>query len=189
MQKSEHLIDYALPTFDIGKLNQVLWVILGSALIALSSKVQLPIPPVPFTMQSYVILVLSMAMGFRMATATVLLYLAEGALGLPVFASGAGLAYMMGPTGGYLVGFLLAAMIVGYLADRGFDKKLSTAVIAMAIGTAVLFIPGVLWLSHLFGMEKALAVGLHPFWYGMVFKLILGAITLPLAWKWVKRNH
>ncbi|MBS9777723.1 MAG: biotin transporter BioY [Gammaproteobacteria bacterium] len=189
MQKTEHLIDYVLPTFDIGKLNQILWVILGSALIALSSKIQLPIPAVPFTMQSYVILVLSMAMGFRMATATILLYLAEGALGLPVFASGAGIAYMMGPTGGYLLGFLLSAMTVGYLADCGFDKKLSTAVIAMVIGTAVLFVPGVLWLSHLLGIEKALNVGLHPFWFGMIFKLVLGAVTLPLAWKFVQRKR
>lgn len=188
MYASAHLIDYA-PKLKDKTLNHALWGVLGSALIALSSKVQLPVPPVPFTMQSYVILVLSMAMGFRLATATLVLYLIEGAMGMPVFASGAGLGYMMGPTGGYLLGFLLAAMSVGYLADKGFDKKLSTAVIAMAIGTAILFAPGVLWLSHLFGMEKALNVGLHPFWLGMIVKLTLGALTLPLAWKLVGRHN
>lgn len=189
MQASAHLIDYTLPKLKTEKLNYLLWMVLGSLLIALSSKVQLPIPPVPFTMQSYVILVLSMAMGFRLATATLLLYLAEGAMGLPVFASGAGLGYMMGPTGGYLLGFLLAAMTVGYLADKGFDKKISTAVLAMIIGTAILYIPGVLWLAHLFGMDKALTVGLHPFWFSMIGKLLLGALTLPLAWKWVGRER
>lgn len=182
-----HLIDYTFPTLKKSLSRDVLLIVIGSLLIALSSKVQVPVPPVPFTLQSYVILTLSMAMGFRLATMTLALYLLEGALGLPVFSSGAGLAYFMGPTGGYLVGFLLAAMAVGYLADKGFDKKLSTAVLAMSIGTAILFAPGVLWLANLFGMEKALNVGLHPFWIPMLIKLALGALTLPLAWKLVRR--
>lgn len=188
MQKTELLIDYAVPAFGDKKLSRPLLVLLGSALIALSGKFQLPVPPVPFTMQSYVILVLAMSMGFRLASLTVLLYLAEGAMGLPVFASGGGVAYMTGPTGGYLLGFLLAAMAVGYLADCGWDKKWTSAVLAMAIGTVILFTPGVLWLAYLFGMEKALNVGLHPFWFGMFAKLLLGAFTLPLAWQWIQRK-
>lgn len=181
--QTTNLIEYALPEIKTSWVRNTLFMLVGSVLLTISSKIQLPVPPVPFTMQSYVILVLGMSMGARLAGATVLLYLLEGALGLPVFASGGGLAYMTGPTGGYLVGFLIAAVAVGYLADIGFDRKLSTALIAMTIGTALLFIPGVAWLSHLLGMEKALAVGLHPFWFGMIFKLVLGAITLPLAWK------
>lgn len=187
MQTTAHLIDYTFPRLKPSIQRSILFAFIGSVLIALSSKLQIPALPVPFTMQSYVILTLSMAMGFRLATLTIGMYLIEGAIGLPVFAKGGGLAYMMGPTGGYLFGFLLAAMTVGYLADRGFDKKLHLAVLAMLIGTVMLFAPGVLWLAHLLGMDKALAVGLHPFWVGMFIKLALGALTLPLAWKLIKR--
>lgn len=191
MQASAHLIDYVLPSFKTKSgLRNVLLVVCGSLLITAASKLSVPVQPVPFTMQSYAILVLAMAMGFRLATATVAFYLAQGAVGIPVFASGtASIASFVGPTGGYLFGFLFAAMAVGYLADKGFDKKLSTSILAMAIGTVVLFVPGVLWLAQLFGMQKALAVGLHPFWFGMTAKLVLGALTLPLAWKWVGRKR
>lgn len=183
MQATTNLIDYTLPQIKSTWVRNATLMLIGSLLLAISSKFQLPMPPVPFTMQSYVVLVLGMVMGARLAGATVLLYLFEGALGLPVFASGAGMAYMTGPTGGYLVGFFVAAVAVGHLSDMNFDRKLLTALLAMAIGTALIFIPGVLWMSHLFGMEKALNLGLHPFWFGMIFKLVLGALTLPLAWR------
>jgi biotin transport system substrate-specific component len=141
--------------------------------------------PVPMTMQSFVVLVLGMAYGSRLAAATVGLYLLEGALGLPVFAGtperGIGIAYMMGPTGGFLFGFLLVATLMGWLAERGWDRTLVGTVAALAIGTVLLFVPGVAWLAALIGWSKAVAAGLTPFLAGSVVKLALAAALLPLA--------
>lgn len=184
-----NLVDHMLPEWQSSWQKTVLLVIGGSLLLALSSKLQIPMPPVPFTMQSYVVLVLGMAMGARLASMTVLLYLFEGAIGLPVFSSGGGLPYFLGPTGGYLVGFLMPATAVGYLADKGMDKRLWQASLAMAIGTVLLFIPGILWLAYLFDWQTALTTGLFPFWFGMIAKLMLGAMTLPMAWKLVGRSR
>ncbi|MBP2228846.1 biotin transport system substrate-specific component [Azospirillum agricola] len=157
--------------------------LLGSLLLAVSAKVQVPFWPVPMTMQSMVVILLGMAYGSRLAVATVGLYLLEGLCGLPVFAgAGAGPAYMAGPTAGYLLGFLLAAGVTGRLAERGWDRNPLTAVAALAIGHALLFVPGVAWLGVLFGMEKALTVGLYPFWAATLLKTALGATLLWAAW-------
>ncbi|MSO92934.1 MAG: biotin transporter BioY [Rhodospirillales bacterium] len=158
----------------------------GSLLLTLSAKVQVPFYPVPMTMQSFAVLVIGMAYGWRLGAATVLLYLAEGAAGLPVFAGtpekGIGIPYMMGPTGGYLLGFLVAAAAVGWLAERGWDRNVPLAVSAMVIGTVLLFIPGVAWLAVLFGFSKAIDVGVTPFILASVVKLALAAAVMPLAW-------
>jgi biotin transport system substrate-specific component len=135
-----------------------------------------------------------MAYGPRLGAATVALYLAQGALGLPVFAGtpekGIGLAYMVGPTGGYLVGYLLAATVCGYLAERGWDRGLFTTVAALVIGNVTLFLPGVLWLGVLFGWSKPiLAWGLTPFLLGEATKMALAAVVVPLAWKAVRSRR
>ena len=169
-------------------------VVLGSALLALSSKFTVPFYPVPMTLQTFVVLVLGMAMGWRMAAATVLLYLAEGAAGLPVFAGspakGIGMAYMMGSTGGYLIGFLLAAPLCGWLAEKGWDRNPLTTAGAMLLGNAVIYIPGLLWLGALVGWDKPiLEWGFTPFLLGDLTKLALAAAILPLCWKIIgKRN-
>jgi biotin transport system substrate-specific component len=141
-------------------------------------------------MQSFVVLVIGMAYGARLAGATVALYLLEGALGLPVFAGtpekGIGLAYMAGPTGGYLVGFFIAAVAMGWLAERGWDRRPVLSVVAMTTGTVLLFTPGVSWLAVLVGFEKAVQAGLMPFLVGSMLKLGLAAAVLPLAWKAVE---
>jgi biotin transport system substrate-specific component len=161
--------------------------IIGSLLLTASAKAQVPMWPVPMTMQSFVVLVIGMAYGPRLAGTTVAMYLLEGALGMPVFAGtpekGIGLAYMAGPTGGYLAGFVVAAVAMGWLAERGWDRKPSLSIVAMTIGTGLLFLPGVAWLSVLIGFEKAVASGLMPFVVGSVLKLALAAAVLPLAWK------
>ncbi len=164
-------------------------VVLGSALLAVSAKVQVPFWPVPMTMQSMVVILLGMAYGSRLAAATVALYLLEGLAGLPVFAgAGAGPAYMAGPTGGYLLGFLLAATFTGWLAERGWDRTPVKAVAALAIGHALLFVPGVAWMAVLFGGEKAIALGLTPFWAATLLKTALGAAIMQAAWKVVARR-
>ena len=157
--------------------------------LALSAKIQIPFWPVPMTMQTLVVLMLGMAYGSRLALGTLLLYLAEGAAGLPVFAgANAGLAYMIGPTGGYLIGFLFAAVLIGCLAERGWDRSPLKALAAMALGHAVVFVPGVAWLSLLFGFDKAVTLGLTPFLVATVLKTFLGAALMQAAWYVIARR-
>ncbi|HJS30845.1 MAG TPA: biotin transporter BioY [Alphaproteobacteria bacterium] len=186
------LIDRIWPAAERPLVRNVSLALLGTALLWASAKAQVPMWPVPMTMQSYVVLVLGMAYGARLAAATVALYLIEGAAGLPVFSGtperGIGLAYMMGPTGGYLVGFVLAAWAMGWLAERGWDRTIWRAGAAMALGTIILFAPGLAWLAVQFGWSKAIAVGLTPFIEGSILKLALAAATLPLAWRAVGRS-
>ena len=158
-------------------------------LLALAAKAQVPFWPVPMTMQSLVIMMLGMAYGSRLAMATVLLYLAEGLAGLPVFAgAGAGFAYMTGPTAGYLVGFVAAAGLIGWLAERGWDRSPVKALAAMSVGHVLLFVPGVAWLAVLFGAEKAIAVGLTPFIAATLLKTALGAALMQASWMVVARR-
>lgn len=134
---------------------KIVLALLGSALLTLSAKTQVPFWPVPMTMQTFVVLVIGMSFGARLAGATVLLYLCQGALGLPVFAGtperGIGLAYMMGPTGGYLAGFLIAAILVGWLAERGWRRSILRIAVAAAIGHLVMLTLGTAWLAAAVG--------------------------------------
>jgi len=172
--------------------------LLGTALIAITARIQVPFWPVPMTMQTFAILVVGMAYGWRLGGATVLLYLAEGAVGLPVFARGGGLAYFMGPTTGYLFGFVLAAMLVGYLAEKGWDRDVLRTLAANTLGTLVIFTGGFLWLAVFLmqakgldvagGAYAALAAGVTPFIAGAVAKIALAAAILPLAWRLLGRR-
>ncbi len=172
--------------------NTVL-IALGTILLAVSAKIQIPFYPVPMTMQTFVVLAFSMACGWKLGGLTVISYLTLGAVGLPVFAGtpekGIGLAYMLGPTGGYLLGFVLAAVCVGYLAERGWDRKWHTTLAAMLAGNIVIYVPGLIWLGSLVGWDKpVLAWGLTPFLLGDLAKIVLAMIALPVAWKAVNRK-
>ena len=169
-------------------LRGIVLALLGTALLTASAKVQIPFYPVPMTLQTLVVLGLGMAYGWRLAAATLLLYLAQGAAGLPVFAGtpekGLGLAYMLGGTGGYLLGFVMAAAACGWLAERGWDRSVVTTALAMLLGNLLIYVPGLLWLGALFGWDKPiLEWGLLPFLLGDLVKLALAALLLPLAWK------
>lgn len=171
-------------------LRNLLLAFAGSVLLAISAKINIPFYPVPMTMQTFMVLCIGMAFGWRLGGATLLLYLGEGALGLPVFAGtpekGIGLAYLMGPTGGYLFGFFVAAVTVGWLAEKGWDRNMWTTLAAMIIGTAIIFILGLLYLGVLFGWDKPiLEWGLIPFLPGAGFKIGLAAAVLPLTWKYL----
>ena len=160
----------------------------GSIALCVSARIQVPFYPVPMNMQTFVVLMVGMAFGWRLGAATVLLYLAEGALGLPVFAGtpekGIGLAYMAGPTGGYLFGFVFAAALTGWLAERGFDRNVMLTAVAMLLGNAVIYIPGLLWLGTVVGWDQpVLAWGLMPFLFGDATKLALAALLMPMLWK------
>ena len=166
--------------------------LVGTALLTLSAKLQVPFWPVPMTMQTYVVLCLGAAFGWRLGAATVALYLLEGAIGLPVFAGtpekGLGVAYMMGPTGGYLAGFVVAAALIGWLAERGADRSLPRMLAAMTVGHLLILACGWAWLAGIIGAEKAWIAGVAPFAVATVVKTLLAAVTLPAAWQVIKRG-
>ncbi|MDM5147864.1 biotin transporter BioY [Candidatus Persebacteraceae bacterium Df01] len=164
----------------------------GSLLLTVSAKVQVPFYPIPVTMQTMIVMLLGMAYGSRLGVATVLLYLAEGAVGLPVFAGspekGIGLAYMLSGTGGYLIGFVLAAGICGRLAERGLDRTVYFVALVMFVGHVAIYVPGLLWLGTVIGWDKPiLQLGLFPFIPGDILKLALAALSLPVAAKMARR--
>jgi biotin transport system substrate-specific component len=165
--------------------------LVGSALLAISAKIQVPIPPVPMTMQTLVVLMIGATYGWRLGGATVLLYLAEGMLGLPVFANtppaAAGPLYFAGPTGGFLLGFAAAACVVGFLAERGWDRPLARVVALMTLGHVVLFVIGLAWLAVLVGPAKAWAVGAQPFLWATLIKTALAAALMQAGWSLVRR--
>lgn len=188
MQQSATLID----TIFAGKgsrslARDAMIALVATGILAISAKIQVPFYPVPMTMQSLVVLVIGAAFGWKLGAATLALYLLEGAMGLPVFAKGGGLAYMMGPTGGYLLGFVAAAAVTGYLAERGWTKSVLGTLAAMTIGHAVIFLFGFGWLASLIGASKAYLGGVAPFYAATLFKTLLGAALLPAAWWMVER--
>ena len=148
--------------------------------------------PVPITMGTFAVLTLGAAYGARLGLVTIMGYMLVGSLGFDVFAGSsaeaAGLTYMMGGTGGYLVGYVLATLALGALAARGWDRSVTRMAAAMLIGNALIYVPGLLWLGQLYGWDKPiLAWGLTPFILGDALKLALAALVLPAAWKLVGR--
>lgn len=176
-----------------GALRAAVLMVLGTVALWLSSKIQVPLVPVPITMQTLVVLVIGVAYGWKLGGATLLLYLAEGAVGLPVFAGswseGGGIQLLYGPTGGYLVGFVVAAAICGNLAERGWDRSLLKAGAAMVIGNLVIYALGLTWLAIQIGLSDALKYGLVPFLVGDALKIVLGACLLPATWRLIGRNR
>jgi biotin transport system substrate-specific component len=158
----------------------------GSILIALAAQLSIPLPfsPVPITGQTFAVLLIAALLGRHRGVATVLLYLAEGGAGLPVFAGGAaGPAHLVGPTAGYLFGFIVASWVTGALAQRGWDRRQLTTAAAMSIGYGCIFTCGLLWLAKFVGWSNVIAMGLLPFLPGMIVKIALATLLLPGAWK------
>ena len=167
--------------------------IAGSILLTLSAKIAIPFFPVPLTMTTFVVIGLGLALGPRLGTAAVALYLVQGAFGLPVFAGtpekGLGFAYIMGPTGGYLLGYLLAAFVAGTLAERGMDRSPLNALLSALIASAIIYVPGLFWLGALFGWDQPiLAWGLTPFILGDATKAALAAIVFPATWAMIAKK-
>ena len=168
--------------------NQLMAVLAGIALLTASAHIKIPFYPVPLTMQTLIVLGIGMTYGARLGGATLLGYLAAGFIGLPVFAGGAGIAYMMGPTGGYLAGFFAAAVVLGALAERGWTRSWATAAAAMLIGNVIIYLFGLGWLTSLIGWDKAVQFGLLPFLYGDALKLIIAALGVPYLWSKLKQK-
>ena len=170
-------------------LRNLMLIITGTLFVAIMAQVKIPLPftPVPLTGQTFAVLLVGAALGSKRGTASLVLYTAMGALGLPFFAGGAsGLAYLFGPTLGYLVGFVAAAYVVGLLAERGLERSVRTSLVPFALGTLVIYFFGAGWLSILFGIEKAFTLGVLPFIVGDILKMLLAALMLPIAWRLAK---
>ncbi len=176
-------------------VRNVVLAVAGSALITVCAKIQVPMWPVPMTMQLFAVLLVGLAYGSRLGFATVGLYLAQGAVGLPVFAAGGGLPYLMGPTGGFLFGFAAAAFAAGWLAEHGWGRPALRIFLAAVVGIALVYAIGVPWLANFYATAKGLAVdvaltkavanGMTPFLIGDSVKAVLAAVILPTAWKWL----
>jgi biotin transport system substrate-specific component len=178
---------------------QIAAVLFVTALTAAAAQVSVPLPftPVPFTLQPMVVLLGGAALGARLGMASQVLYLALGIAGLPVFAASPilpqGVFRLLGPTGGYLLSYPLAAFVTGHLAERGFDRRYVTSVLAMAAGLSIVFTCGVLWLAFLsrpaaVGLAAAFNTGFVPFIAADVVKLLLAAAILPGIWKIVRQS-
>ncbi len=166
-------------------------VVAGSLLVALSAQVAFPLPfsPVPVTAQTLAVLLVGALLGSVRGGISMLLYLAQGMAGLPVFAvGGAGVAYFLGPTGGYLLGFVAGAALTGLLAERGWDRRIGTTLLAMLLGTAAIYAAGLAWLALFTRAENVLSVGLYPFLPGAVVKIAAAALLLPQGWKLLGRR-
>lgn len=187
------LIDALWPaegTFGVAR--NVLLAVTGSLVLWLSAKINVPFYPVPMTMQTFAVLVIGAAFGWKLGAATVLLYLAEGAAGFPVFAGtparGIGLAYMFGPTGGYLIGFVAGAALVGWLCENGWGRGFGWLTAGMFIGHVVIFAYGLAWLASQIGFEKAWATGVAPFYLATLFKTLLAAACMRAGWAAVNQR-
>ena len=158
----------------------------GSLLVAALAQVRIPLPftPVPLTGQTLGVLLVGAALGSRRGAASLGLYLVVGLLGLPVFTGwGSGLAHLAGPTGGYLLGFILAAFGVGWLCERKLDRRWTTAIIPFLAGEILIYLCGLSWLAVFVGTERVLAAGLWPFLPGDLLKMLLAALAMPVAWR------
>lgn len=167
----------------MGLARMAVLALAGSMLIAVCAHLRVPMWPVPVTMQTFAVLLIGMTYGARLGAATVLLYLVEGALGFPVFTNGGGLVQFAGPTGGYLVGYVVAAALAGGLAQLGWSRPAFRIMLAMLLGSAVIYLFGAAWLSTIVGPEKAWTLGVLPFLLGDAVKAALAALLLPVAWR------
>lgn len=180
-------------------VQEVVLVLAGTLALIIAAKVKVPFYPVPMTLQTLAVMAIAATFGLRLGVTTVLAYLAEGALGLPVFTNTppmvAGPAYLLGPTGGFLAGFVVIAFLVGYAADRGWSRSIPKLLVALLAGEAIMMALGFGWLAGFaqlatgatgIGLEKAWAGGVAPFILGDLLKIALVALAVPAGWRLLK---
>ena len=185
------LAEVILPrTGQAMRVKQIILVLAGIAALALAAKIKIPMIPVPMTMGTFAVLSIGAAYGMRLGLATIIGYMLIGALGFDVFAGSSaetfGMTYMMGGTGGYLVGYVLAVLALGYAARHGWDRSIGKMALAMGLGNVLIYVPGLIWLAVLYGTDAPIfAWGLTPFLLGDLLKLALAALLLPAVWSFV----
>lgn len=171
-------------------IGEVFLIFLLSLLVSISAqiKVILPFTPVPITFQTFVVLMISMILGRYRSAIVMITYILKGIIGIPVFCSGLGLTYILGPTGGYIVGFLVSSYIVGWLSEIGYSKSFYKTVVAMLIGNSIIYLFGVLWLSGFIGgIKEAIILGVVPFVFGDIAKILFASFLLLQGWKFIKK--
>ena len=186
------LVDLIRPSRRVDALiYDIILVISGSILLALSAQISVPVPfsPVPITGQTFGVMLLAALLGSKRGALAVVAYLLEGIGGLPVFANaGFGFHHLLGPTGGYLIGFVPAAFLIGYFAEKGWDRNFLKIAIALIFGNAVIFTCGLSWLSIITGSNNVMAIGLYPFISGSLLKIFFVIVLLPTSWRLVGLN-
>ncbi len=182
-------------------VRNIVLVLVGTGILTLSAKINVLTQPVPITLQTLAIMFIAAAYGRWLAVATVVAYLAEGFAGIPVFANSsvAGPSYFLGPTGGFLIGFIPAAFIVGWAADLGWDRSAPRLAAAMVVGDAVVFALGVAWLAWFatlssgatggIGLSRAWAAGVEPFLLADALKIAIAALAVPAGWILLDRSR
>ncbi len=186
------LVSLALPDKGAARLaTQIFLAVVGTLVLTVSAKTKVVLGPVDISLQTLAVLLIASAFGLRLGVATLLLYMAEGAMGLPVFQGtpekGLGIAYMLGSTGGYLAGFVVMAAIVGWAADRGWDRNPIKLFGAMLTAEVVMMAMGFAWLALLIGPEKSWQFGVAPFVIGNLIKVALAASLVPAVWSLLRR--
>jgi biotin transport system substrate-specific component len=181
------LVSLALPEKGAARLaTQLLLAIAGTLLLTLSAKTKVMLGPVDISLQTLAVFLIAAAFGLRLGVATLLLYMAEGAMGFPVFQGtpekGIGVAYMLGSTGGYLAGFVVMAAIVGWAADRGWDRRPVKLFNVILVSEIIMMAMGFAWLALLIGPEKSWQFGVVPFIVGDLIKVALAASLVPAVW-------
>ena len=182
------LAEVILPlTGQAMRVKQIILVIAGIAALAVAAKIKIPMIPVPMTMGTFAVLSIGAAYGMCLGLVTIIGYMLIGALGFDVFAGSSaetfGITYMMGGTGGYLVGYVLAVLALGYAAHQGWDRSIRKMALAMVLGNVLIYVPGLVWLAVLYGTDAPIFTwGLTPFLLGDLVKLALAALLLPSVW-------
>ena len=188
MKNNSTLVHLLLSTYKINTYyKNIALVLFGTLLLTVSSKIQVPFWPVPMTMQTFIVFIIGMSYGWKLALSTLIAYLLEGAVGLPVFAKGGGLLYLIGPTAGYLYGMVIAAGVIGFLAERGCNDSYIKSLISLIIGTVIIFVLGVGFLGSVIGYDKALAGGLYPFIPSEFFKIGLAIVLIPSITRYINK--
>ena len=179
-------IDVVLPKID-SRVKNIALVLSFAIITALWSSLSLEIGPIPVTMQTFAVVLAGVLLGSKRGALSQVAYLAGGLAGIPWFSRGGGLVYILSPTFGYIIGFVVAAYIIGRLAEKGWDRKIKTSILAMFVGNVFLYFFGLVWLAQFVGTEVLLAVGLYPFIIGDLLKILLAGLALPLGWKLINR--
>ena len=169
--------------FNLAYISTVLF---GSIILIISAKIKVDLYPVPMTLQPLAVLMIGMLFGRNLAIATIGLYILQGIAGFPVFAYGGGLLYLFGPTGGFIVGFFIAGLVLGELADRGWGRNILSSIFCMMLGMFIIYFFGILQLSAIKGFAFAIIKGFYPFLVGDLYKLLVAGILVPFIWKLAK---
>ena len=191
MSSASTVRPFLLPQGELSarKLAELaLLIVLGIAVLTLSAKLNIPMWPIPFTMQTFAVLVLGAAYGSRLGLASVAGYIGLGAMGLPFFAMGGGLIYLTMPTGGYLIGFLPAVYIAGLMSEKGLDRRFASAIAGFALAHALIFVFGLAWLTRFINFTEALSVGLYPFIPSAIIKFSAATGVMLLLWRLKKES-